>query len=119
MSNHTECVNNPSGAIRHQLFYSPYFSWALGIRAMCCLRIASGVVVGQPGQLGIVQLTIASLLVPIWCFSLLWKARCSCSAALQALACALVYGQNAWSLLLAALPSCLRWGGLVPEWEHP
>lgn len=64
MCNHTECVNNPSGAIRHQQFYSPCFSWALGIPAMWCLRIASGVVVGQPGQLGIVQLTIASLPVP-------------------------------------------------------
>lgn len=110
MSNHTECVNNPSGAIRHQQFYSPCFSWTLGIRAMCCLRIASGVVVGQPGQLGIVQLTIASLLVPVWCFSFLWKARHSYCAALWSLACILVYSHNPWSLLLTALPNCSRWG---------
>lgn len=87
MSNHTECVNNPSGAIRHQQFYSPYFSWALGIPAMCCLRIAPGVAVGQPGQLGIVRLTIASLLVPIWSFSFLWKARHSSPAVLWSLSC--------------------------------
>lgn len=117
MSNHTECVNNPSGAIRHQQFYSPSFSWALGIPAMCCLRIASGVVVGQPGQLGIVQLTIASLLVPIWCFSFLWKAWHSYRAALHSLPCILVCSHNSWSLL-TALPSCSRWGWTEPRWGH-
>lgn len=100
MCNHTECVNNPSGAIRHQQFYSPCFSWALGIPAMWCLRIASGVVVGQPGQLGIVQLTIASLPLAFG------KARHLYQAALWSLG----YCHGAPYLMVTTHPSCLWWG---------
>lgn len=64
------------------------FSWALGIRAMRCPRIASGVVVRQLGQLGIVRLTIASLLFPI--FALLFSEK-----------------QGTLTRLLTRKPSCL------------
>lgn len=105
ISHHTERVRVPSGTSGHQQFYLPCFSQALGFQAMCCLRIAAGVVVGQPGQLGIGQLTIAPLLVPIWCLSLLWKARRSYLAALWSLARVLACSRNPRSLFVAAIPA--------------
>lgn len=99
MFNHTQCVNNLSGARRHQQFCSPYFSWAGGIRAMRCIRMALGVVVEQLGQLGIGCLTIASFLLLILYFGFVWKTRCCEQAvALQALLAVVVAGilQSAW-----------------------
>lgn len=99
MFNHMQCVNNLPGAMRHQQFCSPCFSWAGGIRAMHCLRTASGAALWQLGQLGIGCLTFAPLLLLILCFGFLWEAGCcGQAAALRALLAVVVSGllQSAW-----------------------
>lgn len=99
MLNHMQCVNNLTGARRHQQFCSPYFSWAGGIRAMRCVLMASGVAVQQLGRLGIGCLTIASLLLLSLGLGFLWKMGCCEQAvALQALLAVVVAGilQSTW-----------------------